>query len=394
MLKIASLSSSSRKFEWQIFVKFNTSKADFPSDCLRHQLCAPIIIQDKIGSSHTFYWKILSTTCTYEPKWSWETRSLHYNMSSYCCPSDAKGFAANSQVPVRVNIYFNADITGSGNIVLNSNKYLIEPLFSCNPPSTLEINITYPSTASQSLSYINASGSNLSCFSKDYTRNGITYVPYLSPIQCRLRPHCSKIDGREWTPCADERIEHNVRIQATSKNCKDQLKDSSWRYLVKGIPMRVAGNDNFKYFIWSDKVPKKLYQDRCLITFRAVISYPESPNWNTTQCVLGKEISVAYNCSDRDCYPAGAVRCNKATQQCDCQSACTGLGSYNGDSCQKLPWCQQTTTFVGIGVGCFISGALSITICVCNRARIRRNCSCLNFQNHKDSQGETRRESH
>ena len=385
----------------QIFVKFNTSNTGFPrkcradpdvSECIHRQLCAPIIIQDR-RAIYNFFWQISSPTHSYKPRWSWETRSLHYNMSTYCCPSDAKSFAPNS-IPVRVNINIASQPDALDNIVVNPEGHLIEPLFNCSPSSTLEINITYPSSAAQSLSYINPSASNFTCFSKSYTRNGITYVPYLSPIQCHLYPNCSEMDG-ESTTCADKRIEHNVRIQASSSNCYDKLKGSDWGYLLKGVQMRVTGNGNLKYFVWNDTVPETLYlgHDRCLVTFQAVISYPERPNRNTSQFTVGTRISVAYNCRDGECYSPGTVRCNKVTQQCDCESACTGLGSYSGDNCKNLPWCLQTTTFVGIGVGCFITVSLSITICVCNRRRIRRRCSCFRRKDGDvDSQGERDRQ--
>lgn len=354
-----------------IFVRFNSSETPLSHPCSSaptyRELCAPIIIQDpKTTNSNYFYWQIASTS--YEPTWTWETNSLHFNMSTYCCPSSAKGLASNSTIPVLVNV----SLTGQAGSGASVSWEGYRSLLSCGPSSQLNITITYPSDAALRLSYINPNTSEFQCHSPNgFETDGTLYIPYGSPVGCQLLPNCLK-----GSRCAYKGLEHNVLIKVISVNCNDEVKGSEWGKLLAGMSMNFTG----KYFLWNSTVPNILYHsnsnDRCQVSLQAVLNYSERYDISLTQStVTTRKFFVVNNCHDKQCYSTGSTGCNSMTLQCKCESSCSGLGSYSDDICSSLPWCLKTTTFLGIGISCPLAVIVAISICIYNGRRRGWRCS-------------------
>ena len=341
-----------------------------------HELCGPVIVHD---SAHgwDFFWQISSTS--YDPVWTWDSKSVHFIMSTYCCSSSSSNPKSNTNITVFVNVSFEGETKP---IVTAEN---IDLLQKCNSASMLKLNINYPLQYAQSLSYIDPNTSGFSCLPKNgYRAGNALKVPYASSVTCTVRLKCLQTSSHMSSKCGDKRLEENVLIRALSSNCKNELSLSSWSSLSHGVRMTYVETNEF---VWNGSVPKDL--KHCLVTLQAVLNYTKRQDLNIpVNQTINTTFTVEYNCLKQNCNEPGSLGCDKdSTLQCKCKSACTGLTSYGGDKCAELPWCAKTSNLVGIGLGCFVAVTVTTIFFICKICQ-KRSYRRLDQQPNQSNNGE------
>lgn len=140
-------------------------------------------------------------------------------------------------------------------------------------------------------------------------------------------------------------------------------------------------------FSWeSPAITADLNDVGCIFRFRSVMDCPGSKiEQNETEAV---ELRVAFNCSatESQCgYPERGI-CNHTSRRCQCKETCGLLKvRYEGEQCEKDPWCQTDIPWIAIGVG---SAAFIFTVvacifnCIYNR---RRNRARHGYEHPKDT---------